>query len=130
MKYLAVFIFSFCLVFPVFSQNTQNRRDTSNQRFKALSDAIGKTASDSTSNLEYYDDLVLDNGNTRNYLEYQRRHKALTKSLKEREARLDFEIRTNGTDRTIKDERDKYEGLVHQAEDLKSEYDEWLRNVK
>ena len=124
MKYLAVFILFICLPITVFSQ------DAKNQRFQALSDAMANTVTTSTSNLEHYDDLIHDDGNTKNYLEYARKHRSLLKALNESETRLNFSIRTNGAYGTIRDERNKYEGLVHQAEDLKANYDEWLKNVR
>ena len=133
MKYFAVFILLICLPFTVFSQNNrnnQNAQNTNKQRYQALGDEIGKTASNSSSKLKDYDDLVLDNGTTRNYLEYMRRHQSLSKALKEKEDRLDFEIRTNGRSTTIREERDKYEELVKRAENLKSEYDDWQKKAQ
>ena len=124
MKYLAVFILFICLPITVFSQ------DAKNQRFQALSDAMAKTVSTSTSNLEHFDDLIHDDGNTKNYLEYMRKHRVLLKSLNESETRLNFEMRTNGQNAKIRDERNNYEGLVHKAENLKANYDEWLKNVR
>ena len=132
MKYPVIFILFICLALPAFSQSRDTRdaraKEANNQRYKALGDAISRTASNSASNLEYYDDLVLDSGNTKNYTQFVRKHRSLTKSLRESEERLDFELRTNGRNTTIREERDKYEGLTKQAEDLKAEYDDWLKN--
>ena len=136
MKKFVVFILFICLPFMVFSQSNRNNQNTKSpqeinkQRYQTLGDEIGRTADTSSTNLKNYDDLVLDNGQTRNYLEFQRRHRSLTKALKEKEDRLDFEIKTNGRSDTIREERDKYEVLVQRAEDLKSEYDEWVKKTK
>ena len=124
MKAFLVFVIFICVTFPGFSQNT------SSDRFKALSDSMGRTVSNTTANLENYDELTKDNGSTRTYSYYNRKHEHFKQALSESERRLDLLIRTNDRRAVIKEERDNYEVLLRHLEDLKSEYDSWLRSVQ
>ena len=124
MKAFFVFAVFVCVTFPGFSQNA------SSDRFKALSDSMGRTISSTTSKLETYNDMVLDNGNIRNYSSYNQKFEVLKQALGESERRLDLLIRTNDRISVIKEERDNYEKLSKELESLKSDYDNWLKNVK
>ena len=126
MQYFAVLILSICIAFPVFSQNSNNNRE----RFRNLSDSMGQTVSNSSSNLEYYDEMTADSGNSKNYAYYSRKHDFLSKALKESEARLDLYIRTNDRPSIVKAERNNYERLIKQLESTKNEYDDWLSSMK
>ena len=124
MKFFAVFIIFVCLAFPGFSQSANS------QRFSALGDSINRTASNSRDKLADYDDMVSDDGNTKNYTAYKRKYDSLSRSLGESESRLNFLIRTNDRASRIKSERDNYERLVNQMDQLKSDYDNWLSKTQ
>ena len=124
MKLFSVIIFLACLVFPVFSQSPNS------ERYRAFGETLSRTAANSTDKLAYYDDLVADDGNTKNYTDYRRKYESLSGAMSRSEARLDFLIRTNDKASVIKEERDHYEKLSNQMNDLNSEYSSWLSNVE
>jgi len=124
MKAFFVFTLFICVTFSAFSQNA------SSDRFKALSDNMGRTISSTTSRLENYDDQLNDSGNTRTYSNYNRKYLVIRQALAESENRLDLLIRTNDRTALIREERDNYEELLKHLESLKSEYDDWLKNVQ
>ena len=124
MKYFAVFVIFTCLVFPGFAQSANS------QRYKTLGDSITRTVSNSNDKLADYNDQVADDGNTKSYTNYKRRYDSLSRALHESESRLDFLIRTNDRTSKIKAEKDTYERLIKEMEDLKSDYDNWLKNVQ
>ena len=124
MKPFFVFILLVCLVFPCFSQNSNS------ERFKALSDAMGRTLEASKSNLEGYDQDTTDSENMKSYVRYRHRHESLSSALKDSEARMDKLLRVNDKPERIKDERDRYEGLINTLQTTKNDYDSWLRNVR
>ena len=126
MKYFAVSVLFICIAFPVFSQNS----NTNKERYRALSDSMDRTVSNSNSNLEYYNELSAGNSNTKNYAYYSRKHDFLSNALKESERRLDRYIQTNDRPSRIKAERNNYERLIKQLETVKSEYDEWLSSIR
>ena len=123
-KALFVFTLLICVTFAAFSQNA------SSDRFKALSDTMGRTISSTTSRLENYDDQINDSGNTRTYASYNRKYLVLRQALTESESRLDLLIRSNDRAALIREERDNYAELLDHLEALKSEYDDWLKNVQ
>ena len=127
MKPFFVFIFLICLVFPCFSQNSQN---SSADRFSALSEAMGRTIESGKTNLENYDDDTMAGENARTYANYRRRHESLASAMKDSESRMDLMVRTNERPSRLKDERDHYEELIGNLESTKKDYDNWLRNVK
>ena len=124
MKAIFVFTIFFCVTFAGFSQNTNS------DRFKALSDSMDRTISNSNSKLENYDEDTSGSGNTRTYTSYNRKHEILKQALSQSEWRLDLLIRTNDRTSVIKEERDNYEHLIKEVESLKSDYDSWLRSVQ
>jgi len=124
MKIFTVSVLLICLAFPVFSQNANT------QRFRALGDTMDRTLSNSNSNLEYYNELALDNSNTRTYTDYLRKHNTLAQALNDSEKKLDFYIRTNDKPRIIKEERDNYERLIKELDQVKKDYDNWLSSVR
>jgi hypothetical protein len=91
---------------------------------------MGKNLSASNSNLQYYDEVISDTGDTKTYTDYYRRFEIVAKALNESESRLDLLIRSNDRPNRIKDERDYYERLIKQMDALKAEYDSWLRTVQ
>ena len=127
MKFLTgVFIFT-CLAFPVFSQNSQN---SSQDRFQALSESMGRTISSSQSKLEYYDQESRDTTSMKTFTFYRKKHEDLSRSLRDSEAKLDLLLRTNDRADTVKKERDFYEGLINELQSAKSDYDSWLKSAK
>ena len=124
MKAFFTFVIFTCLVFPAFSQSAN--RD----RFESLGNSIDWTVESSNNKLADYDDMISDDGNVRTYSNYKVRYESLSKALRESEARLDLLIRTNDRSTKIKDERDRYESLIRQLEDLQSGYDSWLKNAR
>ena len=112
------------LAFPGFSQSDNQ------ERFRALGVSIDRSVSSNNDKLAQYDDLISNDGNTKNYTAYRRKYESLSRALKESESRLDFLIRTNDRTSKIKAERDNYERLIKQMENLKSDYDGWLRRVQ
>ena len=124
MKFLTgVFIFT-CLTFPVFSQSAAS------ERFKGLSDTMGRTLSNSQSKLEYYDSEVNDTTNMKTFTYYRKKHENYLKALRDSEAKLDLLIRTNDKADAVKKERDNYASLIDELESTKSDYDSWLRSVQ
>ena len=117
---LALLVF---MVSPCFSQSRAG------ERFKALSDAMGRTLEASNANLENYNQDAGAAESMKTYLRYRRRYESLSHALKVSESRMDLYFRTNDKPDVIIEERDKYENYVKQLEDVKSEYDNWLRNV-
>ena len=124
MKPFFVFIFFVCLIFPCFSQSTTS------ERFKALSDAMGRTLEAGKTNMETYDQDTADSENMKTYLHYRRRHESLSSAMKDSEARMDRLLRTNDKPARVKDERDHYEKLINNLEKEKGDYDNWLRSVR
>ena len=124
MKFFAALIIFAFAAFPGFSQTANS------QRFKALADSMERTATNSRDKLAEFDDLVADDGATKNYTQYRRKYDSMTNALRQSETRLDFLIRTYDRGSKIKKERDNYERLVKQMEDLNSEYANWQKNRK
>ncbi|MCL2318608.1 MAG: hypothetical protein FWC45_00875 [Treponema sp.] len=124
MKRVLFSIIFACLVFPAFSQNANT------QRYKALGDTINSTLSGSNSKLQSFDQLVNDSGNTKTYASFRDRYDTISKALQQSEARLNRLIQTNDRTANVKAERDNYESLVKKLEALKSDYDNWIKNVK
>jgi len=124
MKPIYVLAIFFCVTFSVFSQSANS------ERYKALSDSMDRTISNSNYRLEDYDEMASDSGGTKTYTYYNRRHESLKAALSESERRLDLLIRTNDRNAVIKEERDNYERLIRQLEQVKSDYDNWLRTVQ
>ena len=124
MKPLFVFVLFACLVFPVFSQ------DANADRYKSLSDSMGRTLSNSNANLENYTEEMNGSGNMQTYSSYKGRYNTLVKALNESENKLNYMIRANDRKANIKAERDHYESLVDQLDTMKSDYDSWLSKVQ
>ena len=123
MKYFAFFVLFACLAFPVFSQ-----QDSNTERFGKLSETMGNTLSNSNSNLEYYDEITGDRSDTRTYTYFYYRHRDLSSALQSSETRLDFLIRTHAKPSAIRAERNNYERLIQRLEEIKTEYDDWMKS--
>ena len=124
MKFFLALIILFCLVSPCFAQNAAP------ERFRNLSDAMGRTIDNSSANLENYNQDATDAENMKTFLRYRRKYESLNDALKTSESRMDLLLRTNDKADVIAAERDKYESYLKQLQDTKSEYDSWLRNVR
>jgi len=122
MKYFIVFILFACLVFPAFSQNTN--------RYRTLSDSMGNSVSRNDTKLANFDEMIVDNSNTKTYTRYKTRFDGLNRALSDSETRLNLLIRTNDKQSKIKEERDNFESLLNQLKAIQSDYDAWLRNVQ
>ena len=123
MKPFFVLAFLIFMVSPGFSQSKAA------DRFKALSDAMGRTLEASNANMESYDQDAAAAENMKTYLRYRRKYESLVNALKSSESRMDLYFRTNDKPDVIIEERDKYENYVKQLEDTKSDYDSWLKDV-
>jgi len=123
MKFLTILIVFACLlVFPVFSQ------ETNDQRYQALSDSMGRTLDSSNSRLDYYRDAMNDSGAMKGYASYRGKYSSLLRRLNETEIKLDLLIRTNDRTVLIEDEVGHYESIIDELESTKSDYDRWLRD--
>ena len=124
MRFLAVFILSACIAFPVFSQ------ETNSQRYKALGDSMNTTLTRSNAKLANFDSLVLDDGANKVFTSYKRQFDFLASALNESEEKLNLLLRTYDRSEIIKTERENYSSLVKQLQSVKTEYDGWLRTVQ
>ena len=124
MRYFMVFAFFLCLVFPVFAQ------DANDQRYQSLSDSMGNTADNSKTKLENYDDELKNSGSNNSYASYREKYVSLQRRLRVSEERLDLLIRTKDKTSYIKEERDKYEGIINELDKVKSDYDSWMKSNK
>ena len=126
MKRISIFLILFCFVFPVFSQtNSANA-----QRFSALSDSMGTTVSKSNVLLEDFNSQIKDDGDVKVYTSYKRKYESMVKALQDSEYLLNLYLRTNERTATIKAERDNYENLINQLQQVKSEFDNYLRSAR
>ena len=124
MKILVIFLILFSFAFPAFSQ-TANQ-----QRYRALSDAMGTTLSRNTAALEDFDSRVSDSGHYGRYSQFYRQYNNLARGLSESERRLNFLLQGNAPSGQINDEHKAFENLLRRLETLKSDYDSWLRTVQ
>ena len=122
MKIFAFLIVFTCFALPGFAQTANE------QRYQSLSDAMEQTLSDSHTNLENFDEDLRNSGNNNSYATYRQKYLSLSRRLRETEERIDYLTRTNDKTSLIKRERDKYEGLINELEQLKSDYESWRRN--
>jgi len=125
MKVLITCAIFLCFAFPAFSQSAVNI-----QRYRALSDAIGATLTRSTAVLADFDARANDDGTTRRYAQFFRRHRDLTRALHESEHMLNFYLRGHAHNSIIREEHRNFRNLLVSLEELKNEYDAWLRTVQ
>ena len=122
--FLAIIIFS-TLTFPVFSQNVNLR-----QRFTNLSDSMENSITRSTNLVAGWADAGTDQANMRAYAAFRSRYETLLGALTDSEFRMNFLLRTNARLEFIGEERENYENLLRLLQNLKTEYDAWLRTVR
>ena len=118
-KALIIFIVFICFAFPAFAQN----RTTNADRAQALSDAMENSISRNTDKLAGFDEEISGTGNTKTYTTYRRKYDSIAKAMDESEQRFNLLVRTNDRTDKIRKERDRYEELLGDLKDLKSEYD-------
>lgn len=124
MRFFACFIIFACLAFPAFSQSATE------ERYQALSDSMGYTLEGGRSNLETIDQELRDSGSGNSYASYREKYVSIKRRMSETEARIDLYVRTKDKTSLIKQERDKYEKLLKDLEQLKSDYDSWKSSTE
>ena len=124
MRFFVCLIIFTCLAFPAFSQSANE------DRYQSLSDSMDFTLSSSRNKLENFDQDLKDSGNNNSYASYREKYLSLQRRLNETEARLDLYTRTNDKTSLIREQRDKYENLINELDQVKSDYDSWLSSNK
>ena len=124
MRFFACIIIFACLAFPAFSQSS------SEDRHRALSDSMDYTLSSSRTKLDNFNQDLKESGDGNSYASYREKYLSLVRRLNETEARIDLLTRTNDRTSLIRKERDKYEGLINDLEQVKSDYDSWVSSNK
>ena len=119
-----IIIFS-CLTLPVFSQEAGQP-----QRVRNLSDAIDTTMTRSNNNLSAFDQMITDGENTVTFSSFRRRYESLTYALSQSELQLHYLIRTNSRIADIRAERDNYQRLIGELQEVRTEFDAYMRNVR
>jgi len=125
-KKFIIFLVFISFAFPAFSQN----QNANVQRYNSLSDSMGTTISKSNVLLEDFNSQIKDDGDIKVYTSYKRKYESLAKALQESEFLLNLYLRTNDRTATIKTERDNYENLIKQLQQVKSEFDNYLRTAR
>ena len=126
MKKSFVFLVFICFAFPVFSQTN----NANVQRYNALSDSMGTTLNKSNVLLEDFNSQIKDDGDIKVYTSYKRKYESLVKALQDSEFLLNLYLRTYDRTATIKAERDNYENLINQLQQVKTEFDNYLRTAR
>ena len=129
MKKLIIFFVFLSLSFPVFSQSTSSQSATA-ERMAAFGDTLGMAVNRSTAKLADFDSQVKDDGAIKVYTSYLRKYDSLSRALTDSERKLNLYLRTNERVAIIRDERDNYEYLVRQLQNMKTEYDDFLRRTR
>ena len=124
MKILIIAILFAGLLMPVFGQ------DANASLYRSLDESMGATLSYNSSRLQNFDREIIYNNQGKAYSTYKIRFDALSKALEDSEFKLDRLLQSHDTSANIRAERDRYEGLVRQLEEVKSDYDNWLRAVQ
>ena len=124
MKILVIAIVFAALVAPVFGQ------DANVPLYRSLDDSMSTTISNSSSALQNFDRDITYNNQGKAYSAYRIKYEALSRALQESELKLYRLLQFHDTATNVKAERDRYESLIKQLEEVKSEYDSWLRNVQ
>ena len=125
MKLFVTFLLLTCLAFPALSQSQAQMT-----RYRQLGDNMENTLSRSNTRLQEFDSRILDNGHARMFTNYRLRFEDLTRSLRTSELLLDQFIRSNDRAEHIRRERDNYEGLIQELQEVRTDYDGWLRSIQ
>ena len=124
MRFITGFILFAFLALPVFAQSSNA------QRQRALGDAMATTISSGNSALADFDSRFSGDSQIKIYTDYKRRYESLSKDLEASERKLDFLLRANDRRANIQMEYDNFSGLLKRLQDVKTEYDNWLRTVQ
>jgi DNA repair exonuclease SbcCD ATPase subunit len=111
------------LALPVFSQ------DANTQRYQALSDNMGTIVSSSNTKLQDFDQRIGYNWNGKVYNSFKQRFETINRALQESENRLSRLLQSHANSDNVKAERERYDGLIKHLQEVKAEYDEWLKSV-
>ena len=128
MKKLVVFALLICVAFSVYAQSQST--NVQQQRYRALSDAMGTTLTRNTQSLADFDVRMGGSASTRGYTYYFREHNVLSSALRQSEFRLNFLLNNNAHSAVINEEHVNFEGLLKALEALKTNYDNWLRTAQ
>jgi len=123
MKYFVVLVILVGLTFPAFAQNS-----VITQRFNALSESMGTTASKSSTILEDFDSQIKDNKDVMIYTNYVRLYNFLASELRESEQKLNLMLRSNDRTAYITAERDNYESIIKRLQSVKSDFDAYIKS--
>ena len=124
MKVFIAFVIVLCVVFPVFSQ------DSNVPVYRELSDSMGSSISNSTSTLANFDLLMSNNENYATYTAYMGQYNNVVRLLRESELRMNRLIKANAIESRRIDERNNYERLISRLQSVKSEFDSWLQSIR
>ena len=124
MKFFIIAILFACLIAPIFGQ------DAYAEVYQSLNESMGTSISHSTESLENFDRQIVHENQGKVYASYKIRYQALSRALQESEITMERLIRFQATPAHLRDERNRYESLLRQLENLRSDYDTWLRNTQ
>ena len=124
MKSFIIAIILAALVLPVFGQ------DANAPLYRTLDDSMGATISYGSSRLQDFDRDIGYNNQGKVYSTYKLRYDSLSKALQDSEAKLGRLIEFHDTAANIKTERDRYESILNQIQQVKSDYDNWYKTVQ
>ncbi|MCL2094293.1 MAG: hypothetical protein FWH12_08910 [Treponema sp.] len=128
MKKVLIGIIFIGLALPLFSQS--NHLEANMGRLRTLSEEMGSTVTRVNSNLAEFDAYILDSGYMRIYTDYRRRYENLSASLRASEVQLNLMLRSNNRGAVLREERDNYADLIRTLEEVRNDYDTWLRSVQ
>ena len=77
-----------------------------------------------------FDSRLSDDGAYKMYASFKKKYEDLVVSLRESEGRMGLLYRTNGRTEYVRKERDTYDDLLSKLEEVKAEYDSWLKTVQ
>jgi TolA-binding protein len=112
------------VVFPVFSE------DPNAPQYRQLSTSMGSSVSNSTDILANFDLEFTNDDQLTRFTAFRDQYRSIQGSLQESENRLNLLMRSNAPMRAQREERNKYEQLLRRLQAVKTDYDNWLRDVK
>jgi len=124
MKAFVAFVFFLCFAFPAFSQSANV------QRFRALGDAMAATHARNTEALADFDSRINDDGSMQRFAFFLRQHSDLSRALSQSEFRLNFLLNGNAHRTVVSEEHENFTELLSALDELRTEYDAWLRTVQ
>ena len=124
MKILITITLLACLALTAFSQ------DPNSQRFDALSNSMDNTLTRSNNRLANYDEQMNFGGNSREYSTFKLKFDSISHSMRTVEERIEHMLRSNARPSHIERERNIYATLIRQLEEVKAEYENWMRSIR